>query len=82
MVPTVPMTPTLRFRVAATQARTPGSMTPTRGTSCSKRSRSRAAAEAVLHATTTIFTLWRSTSMDVIWREKERTSSRSRGPYG
>ena len=43
-------------RVAATSARTPGSMTPTTGTGSARCSASRAAAAAVLHATTTSFT--------------------------
>ena len=56
MVPTVPTTPTFRLRVAETAALTPGSITPTTGTSYSKRSSSSAAAAAVLQATTTILT--------------------------
>ena len=47
------MTPTRPLRVAAISARTPGSITPTTGTSRSACSSSSAAAEAVLHATTT-----------------------------
>src|SRR5438067_761191 len=44
MVPTVPITPTRPLRVAATAARAPGSITPSTGTSASKRRISRAAA--------------------------------------
>jgi len=38
--------------------------------------------DTVLHATTTILTRCSSTSFSVIWREKPRTSSSERGPYG
>ena len=50
------MTPTLRFRVAATAARAPGSITPITGTSVEARSVSSATADIVLHATTRSFT--------------------------
>ena len=55
-MPTVPITPTRPLRVAATSARTPGSITPMTGTGSDSVNVSRAAAAAVLHATTTIFT--------------------------
>ena len=80
MVPTVPTTPTRRLRVARARARTPGSMTPTTGTGSSARNVSRAAADAVLHATTMSFTSISSTSQRAICTANDRTSSRSRGP--
>ena len=61
MVPTVPITPTWPLRVADTSDRTPGSITPTTGTSNSACRSASAAADAVLQATTTIFTSWSST---------------------
>src|SRR4051812_17916644 len=82
MVPTVPITPTRLLLVTRTAARAPGSITPTSGTSCSNRNRSRAAAEAVLQATTTILTSCSSINLAVISRANSRTSSSGRGPYG
>ena len=56
-VPSVAMTAMRLLRVAATPARAPGSITPITGTGASaSASGSSATAEAVLQATTTIFT--------------------------
>ena len=82
-MPTVPMTPTWPLRVADSMARTPGSITPTTGTSSDRASSSRsAAAAAVLHATTSSFTSCSSTSQRPIWWANARTSSSGRGPVG
>ena len=50
------MTPTRPVFVAATAARAPGSTAPSTGSASSARKASRAYADAVLHATTIIFT--------------------------
>ena len=82
MVPTVPMTPALPLRVARTSASAPGSTTSITGTGSSAFRSSSAAADAVLHATTTAFTSNSFTKLQAIWRANSRTSSWGRGPYG
>jgi hypothetical protein len=74
MVPAVPMTPIRPLDVAPTAARTPGSITPTTGTSKSCSSCGTASAEAVLHATTTILTP-RPSRNRTFSREKRSTVS-------
>ena len=70
-----------RLRVACTAACASGTITETTGTaSCSCRSGS-ATEVAVLHATTTIFTPWRSRYTPISCA-KRRTSPLVRGPYG
>jgi hypothetical protein len=78
-VPGVAITPTTRDRVCSAAGFTAGSM-PTKGTSgcCARRSFS-AAAEAVLHATTTALQP-RARSSAVIPSACRRTSSAGRGP--
>jgi hypothetical protein len=56
IVPTVPITPTLRLSVDLTAARAPGSTTPMTGTSKVRWAAASPAAVPVLHATTSIFT--------------------------
>jgi len=68
-------------RVTLLAARTPGSITPTTGTSTRSRSRSSAAAAALLHATTSSFTS-RSSSRSAISNAYFVTSSAGFGPYG
>ena len=82
IVPTVPMTPIRPVRVAVTSARTPGWITPSTGTGSSSTSWSRAAAAAVLQATTIAFASWSFARLHASWRANERTSSSGRGPYG
>lgn len=79
-MPTVPMTPTRPVPVARTRERTPGPTTLTTGTGASARSSSRAAADAVLQATTTSLTSWVAVRNRVIWRAKPWTSPSARGP--
>ena len=52
----VPMTPTLRVRVARSAARTPGSITPSTGIPACAVTSSMAETSTELHATTIIFT--------------------------
>ena len=80
-MPTVPMTPTRRVVVTRIAARSPGSITPTTGTSTRARSGPSAAADALLQATTIIFT-FRSSSRSAISSENFSTSSAGFGPYG
>ena len=63
------------LRVTDNSARTPGSITPTRARRTRSATVSRAAAVAVLQATTTSLTSWSSTSLGVICAAKPRTSS-------
>src|SRR5674476_17841 len=79
------MTPTLPVRLAATARRAAGRITSTTGMPCPTVYRSRAsrstAAEAVLHAMTSIFTP-ASTRSSITASAWARTSASGLGPYG
>ena len=79
-MPTVPITPTRPLCVAGARLRTPGSITPTTGTSTRACSSSSPAAAAVLHATMRSFTSCSPTRRSVICSANPRTSSSGRGP--
>jgi hypothetical protein len=79
IVASVPITPMTPRRVARTAARTPGSITPTTGSSAARVISSMALTSTELHATTSIFTS-RCTSHPVTSSANRRISSSGFGP--